>query len=173
MPEYLTPADLQFFITRNTIAARIHLNVGKTPTVPAAAHAMGVDPEQIIKTLVFQVARGGEAVQQIVVISNGEQRVDRGKLAAHLGVAKSRITFASTDVVLSQIGYPVGGVPPFGHRTQLSIIVDESILSLEQRYGGVIFAGGGDHQSMMELNVRELLRVTQPEIVAVGEGIIR
>lgn len=148
----------------------MHLNVGETPTVPAAALALGVATEQIVKTLVFQISRSGEAAQPIVVISHGEQRVDRGKLAAHLGIAKSRINFAPTDVVLAQIGYPAGGVPPFGHRTQLAIIVDASILTLEQRYGGVIFAGGGDHQSMIELNVQELLRVTQPEIVAVGEG---
>ncbi len=75
---------------------------------------------------------------------------------------------AAAEVVLELIGYPAGGVPPFGHRTKLPILVDQAVLGVEERWGGPIFGGGGDHRTMMELSVEELLRVTQPEILAVS-----
>ncbi len=67
------------------------------------------------------------------------------------------------------LGYPAGGVPPFGHRTALPVILDETILALNDRYAGLIFAGGGDDRTMMELTVAELIRVTQPTVLHVSE----
>lgn len=168
MSHQLTPNDLQHFITKHGVAARLHHDVGDTPTVPTAAAVLGVQPEQIIKTLVFSVDRSNQPLQPIVVISHGEKRVDRGKLAERYGVAKGRINLAAAEVVLELIGYPVGGVPPFGHRTKLPILVDQSVLAVEERWDGLIFGGGGDHRTMMELHVGELLRVTQAEILAVS-----
>lgn len=168
MSHQFTPTDLQHFITRHGIVARLHHDLGDTPTVPAAAAVLGVQPEQIIKTLLFTIDRTGQPSQAIVVISHGEKRVDRGKLAERYGVAKGRISMAAAEVVLELIGYPAGGVPPFGHRTQLPILVDQAVLGVEERWGGPIFGGGGDHRTMMELSVDELLRVTQPEILAVS-----
>ena len=168
MIEQLTPNELQKFITEHGIEAKLHIDLGDTLTVPAAAAVLGVAPEQIVKTLVFTVERSGQPAQAVVVISHGEKRVDRGKLAEHFAVAKGRINFAPAELVLELIGYPAGGVPPFGHLTALPILVDASIIGLEERFGGQIFGGGGDHRTMMELRVEELLRVTQPTILAVS-----
>ena len=77
MPER-TPADLADFIATESIAARLISDIGATPTVPAAAAALGVRSEQIVKTLLFLVetpdAPDGVPV---VVISNGESRVEK------------------------------------------------------------------------------------------------
>ena len=67
-------------------------------------------------------------------------------------------------MVLDLLGYPAGGVPPFGHRTALPVIVDAAILDLRQRFDGVIFGGGGDDRTMMRLTVDELLRVTAESV---------
>ena len=85
----LQPDDLQRFVATHAIAAILIDGIGDTPTVPAAAAALGVEPDQIIKTLLFLIQRRtatGEIIDDpVVVISNGQQRVDKGLLAAHFG----------------------------------------------------------------------------------------
>ncbi len=66
------------------------------------------------------------------------------------------------------LGYPAGGVPPFGHRTRLPVIVDASMIDAAKRFGGMVYGGGGDHATMMAVSVAELLRVLQPEVLAVS-----
>ncbi len=164
-----TPADLQQFLSEQAIQAELIRDVGHTPTVPAAAAVLGVEPDQIIKTLLFLVERPDDAaLEPVVVISNGERRVDKRKLADRCGVGKKRVNLAAADIVLETLGYPAGGVPPFGHVTSLPILVDASVVALETRYGGVIYGGGGDDRTMMRLTVAELLRVTGAELVEVS-----
>ena len=168
----LQPDDLQRFVATHAIAAILIDGIGDTPTVPAAAAALGVEPDQIIKTLLFLIQRRtatGEIIDDpVVVISNGQQRVDKGLLAAHFGVGKKKVSLAPAGVVLELLGYPAGGVPPYGHRTRLPVLVDAAILTLRARCAGVIYGGGGDERTMMRLTVDELLRVTQGEVVVVS-----
>jgi prolyl-tRNA editing enzyme YbaK/EbsC (Cys-tRNA(Pro) deacylase) len=158
------PQDLQALIYEQGIAAELIDDLGDTPTVPAAAAALGVEPEQIVKTLLFLVEQQGEKQRPVIVISHGERRVDKGQLAQRWGVGKKRVNLASADVVLDLLGYAAGGVPPFGHRTVLPVVIDAGILELRERYGGVIYGGGGDDHTMMKLTVDELLRVTNGEV---------
>jgi hypothetical protein len=70
-----TPQDLQTFLSTEQIAAELISDLGPTPTVPAAALALGVDPEQIVKTLLFLVGHSSaDAPTPLVVISHGERR---------------------------------------------------------------------------------------------------
>lgn len=164
-----TPTDLQRFLDENQIQARLLPDIGHTPTVPAAALALGVEPEQIIKTLLFLVEQPDqETATPVVVISHGERRVDKGALAKRFGVSKKRVTLAPADVVLATLGYPAGGVPPFGHVAPLPTVVDASIETTASRFDGVIFGGGGDDRTMLQLTVTELLRVTAAEVLPVS-----
>lgn len=166
------PEQLQTFIAQQRIDATLIDGLGDTPTVPAAAAVLGVETDQIVKTLLFLIDRpaAGErrdsesGREPAVVISHGERRVDKGVLAEYWGVSKKRVNLAPADVVLRLLGYAAGGVPPFGHRTHLPVLIDANILNLRERYGGVIYAGGGDDRTMMRLTVDELLRVTGGEV---------
>ncbi|HHY56228.1 MAG TPA: YbaK/EbsC family protein [Chloroflexi bacterium] len=165
-----TVAELQQFIDAHAIQAELLPDIGHTPTVPAAAQALGVTPDQIIKTLLFLIEPPGQAAATpVVVISHGERRVDKGVLAARFGVSKKRVTLAPAEVVLGTLGYPAGGVPPFGHLTPLPVILDASVQALGGQHGGVIYGGGGDDRTMMRLTVTELLRVTGAEVLAVSQ----
>src|SRR5215211_7228796 len=97
------PQDLQAYIEAQGLAAELIDGLGDTPTVPAAATALGVEPEQIVKTLLFLVEQGSER-RPVVVISYGERRVDKGQLAERWGVGKKRITLAPAGVVLDLLG---------------------------------------------------------------------
>ena len=168
MTRQLTPDDLQVYLQREGIDARLHRDVGPTPTVPAAARALGVMPEQIVKTLLFLVRPPEEPEQPIIVIGNGETRIDKRPLAGHFGVGRKRIKLAAPDVVLGLLGYPAGGVPPFGHRTPVPVILDATIPALLENGVQTIFGGGGDDHTMLELTVVELQRVTRPLVLAVS-----
>jgi Cys-tRNA(Pro) deacylase len=151
----LTPDDLARFIASQGIRARLIPNVGDTATVPLAAAALGVRPEQILKTLLFYIA--GEPV---VVISHGEAPVSVRALADHAGVGKRQVKLARPEQVLAETGYPVGGVPPVGHRRAHPVLMAESILAYDVLYGG-----GGDDRTMLEIAASELLRLHEPTLL--------
>lgn len=159
------PQELHAYIVAQGIAAELIGGLGDTPTVPAAAAALGVTPDQIIKTLLFLIDRPDAGPQPLVVISYGERRVDKGLLAARWEVAKKRVNLAPAAVVLDLLGFAAGGVPPFGHRTALPVVIDAGILTARALHGGVIYGGGGDDRTMMKLTVNELLRVTGGEVL--------
>jgi prolyl-tRNA editing enzyme YbaK/EbsC (Cys-tRNA(Pro) deacylase) len=166
-----TPAHLQATIDELGIQARLINDIGPTPTVPAAAEALGVEAEQIIKTLLFLIELPGAAertIQPVVVISNGESRVDKRPLADFFGVGKKRVKLASAETVIELLGYPAGGVPPIGHRTKLPVIVDAAVLATAERTNKPLYAGGGDDRTMMEIRVEELQAVTQGIVMAVS-----
>ena len=48
--------SLQSYIDQHGIVARLIGNIGETPTVPAAAAVLGVPPDYIVKTLLFEVS---------------------------------------------------------------------------------------------------------------------
>jgi prolyl-tRNA editing enzyme YbaK/EbsC (Cys-tRNA(Pro) deacylase) len=163
MNQQLTPADLAHFIQENRIQARLIEEIGDTPTVPAAAAALGVEPDAIIKTLLFLVYNPKDKnapPQPVVVISNGERRGEKRALAEYYGVGKNQVKLASAEVVVAELGYPAGGVPPFGHRHPLPVFLDASIAAFPGYE--VIYAGGGDDHTMLASTVNELTRVTAP-----------
>src|SRR5919199_2198075 len=79
-----------------------------TRTVAEAAAALGVEPAQIAKSLVF-LADG----EPVVCIASGAHRVDVDALALACDCAV--IDKATADDVRASTGFTVGGVPPFGH----------------------------------------------------------
>jgi len=96
-----------------------------TKTAADAATAIGVSVGQIVKSLVFGV--DSEIVMALV---SGSNQLDEKKLAAAAGGAKcSRV---DADAVRAATGYPIGGVPPFGHSTQLRVFVDPDLLQYDE-----------------------------------------
>lgn len=149
--------DLTRWIAENGVAAEVVWLSVETPTVQAAADAVNAPPEAILKSLLF-LADG----QPYLVIANGLTKVDRGKLSAHWGLSKKRVKLASAEKVLELTGYPVGAVPPFGHRTPLPTLMDPAVLDQP-----IVYAGGGGIQTLVRLTTPELCRVVGPEIVSV------
>jgi len=90
-------------------------------TAVDAANAVGVQVGQIVKSLIFAV--DGEVVLAYV---SGSNQLDEKKLAAAAGGAKCARVDA--DTVRSVTGFPIGGVPPFGHATELRVFIDPDLL---------------------------------------------
>lgn len=151
----MTPTDLARYIAKNNINASLITDIGDTPTVPAAAAALGVGVDEILKTLLFYV-RG----EPVVVISHGVEPVPARALADHFDVGKRQIKLARPQQVLDETGYPVGGVPPIGHSSPHPVLMAQSILDYQ-----VVFGGGGDDKTMLRIPVIELLRLLAPTLL--------
>ena len=154
----------------------LHLGV-PTLTVETAAQAIGVQPEQIVKSILFMVGAGlgpaltaepsaGEGLKPshgepvlapafVLAITCGTAYVERRLIAAHYGVGRKRVKLASPEEVQSISGYEVGAMPPFGHRQPLPTLLDRRVLELTE-----VYAGGGEENAMLRLDPRDIARIT-------------
>jgi len=154
----LTPADLQRPIDTEGIDAMMVVPPFQTPTVADAAAALGVEPAQIIKSLLFLVRE-----QPVLVIACGAAPIDRHALTRRYGVGKKQVRLAGAETVLRVLGYPVGGVPPFGHLTDVPVLLDAAIRAWDAVYGG-----GGDEHTLLRIAPDELQRVSGGEWIELG-----
>jgi prolyl-tRNA editing enzyme YbaK/EbsC (Cys-tRNA(Pro) deacylase) len=153
----LTSQDLQAYLGAQGIPGHIVHCPSPTPTVADAARVMGVQPDQIVKSLLFLISN-----QPVLVIACGEGTIDRRPLADRFTVGKKQVKLAGAETVLEITGYPPGTVPPFGHLTPLLTILDPRVL--EQSF---VYAGGGEKDALMRLDPHELQRVTHAEILPI------
>lgn len=124
-----------------------------TPTVEAAALAVGTQPEKILKSLLFLIDN-----KPILVIASGTLPVDRRVLAKHFQVGRKRVKLADASTVQAVTGYEVGGVPPIGHLNALMTIIDEQALKHELVYGG-----GGEVNALLAIDPQEIMACTDAE----------
>ena len=125
-----------------------------TRTVSDAAAAVGCDEAMIAKSIV--VVCDGDPV---VCVASGAHRVDIERVALALDCAEVRT--ATADEVRAATGFPVGGVPPFGHG--LPVLFDESLLRHDR-----VWAAGGDSNSLFEVDPRTLIDCTTAQVVPLG-----
>ena len=119
-----------------------------TKTAQDAANAIGVAVGQIVKSLVFSV--DGEIVMAYV---SGANQLDEKKLAAAAGGSKcSRV---DADAVREATGFPIGGVPPFGHTTQLRVFVDPDLLQYDE-----VWTAAGTWNDVFAIAPNDLVRAS-------------
>jgi len=119
-----------------------------TASAAQAAQAIGCSIGQIAKSLVFADGEGGP----VLVIASGASRVDEAKVSQILGTAIHR---ADADFVKRATGFSIGGVPPVGHPSQLTVVLDQTLQDFEE-----IWAAGGTPTSVFRLTPRQLVSIT-------------
>ena len=127
-----------------------------TRTATDAARAVGCQLGQIVKSLVF-VAGG----RPVVVLVSGSNRLDEAKLAA---LAGSPVAKADAETARSATGFSIGGVPPFGHATDVRVFMDRDLLGYE-----VLWAAAGRPDSVFEIEpgrLRELSKAMVSDLKA-------
>jgi prolyl-tRNA editing enzyme YbaK/EbsC (Cys-tRNA(Pro) deacylase) len=123
-----------------------------TRTAIDAARAVGCEVGQIVKSLVF-VAAG----RPVVALVSGDNRLDEARLGA---VAGEPVAKADAEVARAATGYAIGGVPPFGHATEVPVFMDRDLLGHE-----VVWAAAGRPDSVFEI-APERLRELSGAVVA-------
>ena len=150
------PLDLADFIRAQGIEAEIVAPGVEMPTVEAAAQVLGVPPERIFKSILFQASSGACAM----AIACGKARVDARKLASLTGLARLRL--ASPEVALAVTGYPAGGTPPIGHRARFPVVVDTRVAA--QTWG---WAGGGRKELMVRIASADIVQLNEAQVADV------
>ncbi len=129
-----------------------------TKTAQDAANAIGVSVGQIVKSLVFGV--DGEIVMAYV---SGANQLDEKKLALAAGGTKcSRV---DADAVREATGYPIGGVPPFGHSTTLRIFIDPDLLQYDE-----VWAAAGTWNDVFGIEPHKLVEASGGAVTDLKRG---
>jgi len=112
-------------------------------TVELASQALDIEPARIAKTLSFRDEGGA-----MLVVAAGDAKVDSSRFKAEFGFKARMLT---AEEVLEYSGHAVGGVCPFGLKSQLPVYLDISL----QRFESVYPACGSDNSA---------IRLTLPEL---------
>jgi len=153
-----TENPLGAFLREQSVDAMLVEPGGQMPTVPLAAAALGVEPAQIVKSIVFQHKK--DPTRVCLAIVPGDARVHPSKVAKAVGLTQLKL--ASPGTTLTATGYPVGGVPPVGHRNPLPVVIDSGVLRYE-----TVFGGGGDERHMLRISPGEICRLTQAVVAGI------
>ena len=129
----------------------------KDAVTEAAAAEVGVSTHEVVKTLVMEDDGGNP----FIVLMHGDMQVSTKGLARLLGV--KNVSPASVRSAERLTGYLVGGITPFGTRRELTVYVEESILSLPKLY-----INGGRRGFLIEISPGNLVKVLDPIAVDVG-----
>jgi prolyl-tRNA editing enzyme YbaK/EbsC (Cys-tRNA(Pro) deacylase) len=119
-----------------------------TRTVRDAAAAIGVTEGQIVKSMVFVTADA----KPVLVLASGTNRVDEDLVGRHLGRPISR---ADAAQVRAMTGFAIGGVPPIGHATAATTLLDTDLWQYDE-----VWAAAGTPRDVFATTAAELQRAT-------------
>ena len=122
-----------------------------------AATVLGLDPDQVFKTLL--VTADGEQAVAVVPVSCS---LSLKALGAALG--RKRVAMCDPAVAQRVTGYVLGGISPFGQRTQLRTVLDET----GELYDTIYVSGGrrGLDLGVAPADLIRLLDATTADITA-------
>ena len=129
-----------------------------TKTAADAAAAIGCEVGQIVKSLIFAV--DGEVVLAYV---SGANQLDERKLALAAGGVKCGRVDA--DAVRAATGFPIGGVPPFGHATHLRVFIDPDLLQHAE-----VWAAAGTWNDVFGIEPHRLAEASEGTVVDLKRG---
>lgn len=128
------------------IPYRFFRHPGQVTSLEQAARERGQKPEQVIRSILFRLAKG----DYVMVLVAGPARVSWPALRAYLG--QSRLTTADESEVIAITGYPIGAVSPLGLPNPMRILVDRSVSQNRE-----ISIGSGVRNTTVILDSKDLL----------------
>lgn len=123
-----------------------------------AAAALGLDPQEVFKTLLADV--DGRTVVGIVPVSGS---LDLKGLAAAAGGRRAEMTDPARAQRLT--GYVLGGISPIGQRSSLPTYLDVTAAELTR-----IYVSGGRRGLDIGLDPADLIRVTGAVLAPIGRS---
>lgn len=130
---------------------------GPAGSLAEAAALRGVQPGDIIKTL---VVRRGEG-DHLFVLVPGDREFSWPKLRALLGV--NRMTMPGADEAFAVTGYQRGTITPFGSLRALPVIADSSVA------GRTISMGAGSHGVAVTVSGDDVIRALGAQVADISD----
>ena len=129
--EVLTSSDVQRALDAFGFDIELVTYNVSTATSELAAAAIGCEVAQIAKSICLIV----DKEQPVLVVASGMQTVDDRKIATLFNVGRKKVRLAKPEECIAVFGYPPGGVPPVGHRTEgIRIFLDNNLKQFERIY---------------------------------------
>ncbi|MRJ76763.1 hypothetical protein GEV29_09460 [Aeromicrobium sp. SMF47] len=129
---------------------------GPVASLAEAAAARGVEPREIVKTLVVRRADD----DFVLVLVPGDRTFSWPKLRAVLGT--SRLSMPDAAGALAATGYERGTITPFGSTTPWPVVVDASVT-------GRISLGAGAHGVAMTVDAADVVRVLDAQVADISD----
>jgi Ala-tRNA(Pro) deacylase len=130
----------------------------RTETAAAEAEALGLDPNDVAKTIVLSTPGG-----YVRAVLPASERIDLHKVREHVEGGK-RIHLASEDDLERDYpGFELGAVPPFGGGSD-RVLVDSRLAGREK-----IVLEAGSHEQSVRLRTTDLLALARAEVVDLAE----
>lgn len=132
----------------------------RVSSLAEAAAARGVQPRDLIKTLVVRRAED----DFLFVLVPGDREISWPRLRALLGV--NRLSMPDKDVAKDVTGYERGTITPFGSTTAWPVIADASLVGDPDRE---ISLGAGAHGVAVTVNAEATLEALTAQVADVTE----
>jgi Cys-tRNA(Pro)/Cys-tRNA(Cys) deacylase len=129
---------------------------GPVRSLEEAAAARGVEPRQVVKTLVVRLADDDYRF----VLVPGDREISWPKLRALLGV--NRMSMPSADVALEVTGYARGTITPLGSTRSWPVVADVQV-------EGRVSVGAGAHGVAMTVDAAALVGALDATVADVTE----
>ena len=156
-----TPATM--LLQQSGVAFTVHQfdhHLAKGNYGDAAAEALGVDPEQVFKTLLVAVeSLAAPSIAVGIVPVSGQLSLK--EMAAAVGAKRAEM--CDPTVAERVTGYVVGGISPFGQKKKLPTAIDDSCLMYE-----TIFVSGGKRGFDIEIAPDDLIRILNAVAAPIG-----
>ena len=130
---------------------------GPVRSLAEAAAARGVEPADVIKTLVVRRGDG----DFLFVLVPGDRAISWPKLRRLLGV--SRLSMPDAQAATAATGYERGTITPFGSLHPWPVIADTRMA------GRQITLGAGEHGSAIALAADDALAVLNAQIADISD----
>ena len=127
----------------------IVMETGEARTAQMAADELGVEVDQIAKSIIFRGETSGEA---ILFITAGGNQVDHNKAAALAGEPLGK---ADAALIRAQTGFAIGGVSPVGHLTPIRAFRDPRL-----RDFALVWAAAGTPRHVFSVSPGDLEQVS-------------
>jgi len=125
------------------------METGEARTAQMAADELGVDLDQIAKSIIFRGENSGEA---ILFITAGGNQVDQDKATALAGESLGK---ADAALIRAQTGFAIGGVAPVGHLSPIRAFLDPRLHDFS-----LVWAAAGTPRHVFSIPPAELERIS-------------
>ena len=143
----IAATGIQYRVTRH----------GPVRSLEEAAAARGVQPGDIVKSLVVRRAEG----DYLFVLVPGDRQFSWPKLRALLGT--NRISMPDAAVAKAVTGYERGTITPFGSTHAWPVVADETVA------GRTISMGGGAHGVALTVDGDDVIRVLDAQVADISD----
>ncbi len=144
------------------VSLEIRTFPASTHTAEQAARAVGVHVGHIVKSLVFVTTHDDGALEPILCLVSGPNRVDLARLGAFVG--RSDVRKATAREANELTGFVIGGIPPFGHDRRLRVVMDADL----GRYT-TVWAAAGLPNAVFPISPASLRLLADAQVAPIAE----